>query len=101
MDHDELINLDAPMMTLQETTVAIINDLRVGCGNVLEREYALPDGSAAKGLSMRLSLADSGEQLIIGAGSRFRIGNSQWRCALVRPKSAESHYGEAVIEQIL
>lgn len=95
------INLDAPMMVLQETTVAHINRERVGCGNVLVRTFALPDGSQQEGETMLLVPASDEKEIIVGEGSEFEIAGSRWRVLAIRPKSPEQHLGEAVIEQVL
>ena len=95
------INFGAPIMTLRETVVARINGYRVGCGNILQREYQTPEGETKEGITMRLSVAHSGEQIIVGQGSTFSIEGTQWKVLEITPKSPEKSKGEMVIEQVV
>lgn len=63
-------------LTLKETAVTRHGDLRIGCGNVWEREYALPDGTLVTGMSARVSVG--GEVHYIGMGSELRLGDETW-----------------------
>lgn len=61
---------------LKETAVARVGEIRVGCGNLWDREYELADGTLTTGLSARVSF--DGEVHFVGAGSELRIGGVRY-----------------------
>lgn len=74
-------------VTLVESTVTPVGETRVGCGNVWEREYVLPDGRAARGLTARLAPADVDEPVVVGLGSVVDLGGELWRVAAIDKQS--------------
>ncbi len=66
-------------IVLVETTVSPVGDARVGCGNLWEREYALPDGRTVRGMTAKLALLDVDDAVVVGAGSIVDLGGALWR----------------------
>ena len=50
---DWSLDFEVPTITVTETTVARLGGERVGCGNILARDYALPNGDIQHGKSVR------------------------------------------------
>ena len=66
-------------VVLKETAMVRVGGSRVGCGNLWEREYALPDGSTTTGMSARVAIGDSVHY--IGAGSELVVDGTRYRVA--------------------
>jgi len=94
------INLDSPILTVQETMVTYIGDYRVGCGNVLYRDFTDENGETSKALSIRLS-AETGQDFVLREGDEFELDQQRWKVLEIRQKSEERNKGEAVLEQLL
>jgi len=94
------INLDSPTLTVQETMVTYIGDYRVGCGNVLYRDFKDDNGEMTKTLSIRLS-AETGDEFVLREGDEFVLDQQKWRVLEIREKSEERAKGEAVLEQMI
>jgi hypothetical protein len=76
-------------VTLVESTVTPVGETRVGCGNVWEREYVLPDGRSARGLTARLAPADVDEPVVVGLGSVVDLGGELWRVAAIEKQTGK------------
>jgi hypothetical protein len=76
-------------VTLVESTVTPVGETRVGCGNVWEREYVLPDGRSARGLTARLAPADADEPVVVGLGSVVDLGGELWRVAAIEKQTGK------------
>ncbi len=68
-------------VTLVEGTVTPVGETRVGCGNLWERPYTLPDGREVRGLTARLAPSDVDAPVIVGLGSVADLGGTVWRVA--------------------
>jgi hypothetical protein len=64
-------------VALKETAMVRVGNTRVGCGNLWEREYALPDGSTVTGISARVSYDNA--VYYVGPGSELVIEGQRWR----------------------
>ena len=58
-------------VVLKETAMVRVGNTRVGCGNLWEREYALPDGSTVTGMSARVQMGN--DVFYVGAGSELVV----------------------------
>lgn len=85
------------MIHVKEATVAELAGTRVGCGNVWERTYLLPDGTKRRGLTAQLFVR-GGNRLIVGAGSEFRLPTGRWRVRSV--DRAHEGYGVVTLERV-
>jgi hypothetical protein len=68
-----------PDVVLKETAVVRVGNARVGCGNLWEREYTLPDGSAVRGITARLAIGDV--IVYVGVGSQLSIDGTRYHVA--------------------
>lgn len=68
-------------VVLKETAVVRIGAVRVGCGNVWERDYELPDGSTKQGMTARVSF--DGAVFYAGVGSELTIDGVLYRVAVI------------------
>ena len=68
-------------VTIEATTTGELAGVRVGCGNLWERTFELPDGSETEVLSARLAFGDIA--LDVYVGSRFRVNNETFRVASI------------------
>ena len=64
-------------VVLKETAMVRVGNTRVGCGNLWEREYALPDGSTVTGMSARVQMGQ--DVFYVGAGSELVVEGQRWR----------------------
>lgn len=77
-------------MHIQEATTDEIGSLRVGCGNLWEREFETADGQTYTAMSARLSMG--GVVLEVHVGSRFRIDHVNYRVSAIdKPDGARGH----------
>ena len=63
-------------VVLKETAVVRVENVRVGSGNYWEREYELPDGTTATGMSARLSM--DGAVRVVGVGSEITVNGHRY-----------------------
>jgi hypothetical protein len=70
-------------ITIQQGGVASLGGIRVGIGNMWERDYPLPDGSTRRGLSVMLFVMN-GESLIAGEGSVISVAGLKWRIVTLK-----------------
>jgi len=68
-------------ITLDATTVEEIGATQVGCGNLWERDFELPDGSSVSAMSARLAFGPLA--LDVYVGSRFRLDNENYRVTAI------------------
>ncbi len=66
-----------PDVVLKETTLVRVGKAKVGCGNLWERAYTLPDGSTTRGMSARVAIGDV--VIDVGVGSELCIDGVRYR----------------------
>ncbi len=86
--------------TIEETTVGMLGDMRVGMGNmVFEGDYELPDGTMAHGLACALvPLEEEDNKLWVGLNSEVTIDGTRWKVVDIRKERNENGY--VTLEQI-
>lgn len=96
---DLSLDFEVPTITVTETTVARLGGERVGCGNILARDYALPNGDIQHGISITFIPASTEEEITVGIGSEFDVNESRYRVVAIHPRTSELH-GTAVLQPI-
>ncbi len=75
------------MEEIEETTVHWLSGVRVGVGNIWDRDYTLPDGSPRYGPTAEvfILLYDQNPAIVVGVGSEIAVGGERWRVVRVEP----------------
>jgi hypothetical protein len=66
-----------PEIEIAEGTVAPLEGVRVGVGNVWPRDYELPDKSTRNGPSAMI-FVEGRDPAVVGEGSVFEVGGARW-----------------------
>lgn len=83
---------------IDEPTVGMLGDIRVGVGSVVrEAEYEV-EGRAMRGPACFIAPETGGDQLV-GSGSRFALDADQWRVAVVEPPR-DGRPGSATFQRV-
>jgi len=70
---------------MKSNTVVVLQDVRIGNGNYMQREFRLPDGGLTRGPSARLFFPDDSSR-IVGEGSVFTVKGVRYEVVEVLDK---------------
>jgi len=86
------LDFEIPSIILHPTTVATLADVRVGCGNILKRDFTRADGAQVHDWSIRLMPADdeTNRGLIVGLGSEFVVNGNRFVVTALQAADEES-----------
>lgn len=60
-----------------------VGGARVGCGNLWDDDYVLPDGRTVHGMTATLAVAGTEDRMVVGVGSVADIGGRLWRVVAI------------------
>ena len=86
---------------ITETTVGELDGVRVGVGNIWERDYVDAEGTARNGVTARVAWTDAGgteRWEVVGVGSRLAFVASAWQ--VTRIEKVAGTPGEVVWERV-
>lgn len=87
------------MEEIKETTVGDLNGEQVGVGNIWEDSYTLTDGTSRTGLTAQLFILSNDEDVIVGKGSVFTVGETDWLVVAVE-KPDDNKLGKVILKPL-